>query len=304
MDGGGNGGKEPSPSPPPLCPRLQGTGTVLGTPQKALRCPASSTRPGTARGRRSSRHGLLGWGTETGEPRCHRAPARATPAPWLLPTAITPRAPGQLLGRGRRSRSSRRLAAMGSGCHSNRRLILGTSSSPTAGDGVGVSATAEGTARADPSGTQPDPRGSPAEAGHRLVPGVTVTPVSPPAAGTHSGTWQRRAGQGSKGDVAAGATVTGVSSTRQSTERSRLVPGGAGSSRGRSSPSRGWERGPVWRRAREQPSRLAGGPGTPAPAATARHAGLSPGTARATGTDSGSGHPRPPPFLRGKLCSF
>lgn len=39
-------------------------------------------------------------------------------------------------------------------------------------------------------------------------------------------------------------------------------------------------------------------------AGTARHAGLSPGTTRAAGTDSRSGRPWPPPFLFGKLCSF
>lgn len=56
MDEEGKGGNEPSPSPPLLCLCAQGTVVALGTPRKALGCPASSTRPGTAWGKLTPTH--------------------------------------------------------------------------------------------------------------------------------------------------------------------------------------------------------------------------------------------------------
>lgn len=184
------------------------------------------------------------------------------------------------LGREYHSHSTR-LVVIGSGCHSNRQFILGTSSSPPlvmesaslqeqGGQQLGLA----------PLGHRQTPGGHPAARPRWVHPEAAISlslvrwrhwcrprhgdalRASPQAA-----LGKEAAGKGSKGDVAAGTTIPSVSLTLHRTGRHRLV-GGARSSRGRCSLVWGGNAAPAGAWAWEQLSCPAGGPSAPAAAAS------------------------------------
>lgn len=272
----------------------------------------------------TSWHSLLTWGTETGEPWCHRALAQATPAPSLLPALHQchqqPPCPERQGDFGGGNDTARALG------HWQRwdPVVITTARSswvpaplpPPAT--VGVSVGAGGTAaRAGPSRMPPDPWGSPTPSClGRSVPrlpsacpwcnGDTGVTYSSRDALCTSNAWQRYHREG----------IQGGRSSQLYRHRQVLDPAKCGAT-----PVRPGSQELLWP---FQPRRWVGArpwlalrPGTTLPprrrpqctcasrlTSMAQHAGLSPGTARAAGTDSRSGRPRPPPFLFGKLHSF